>query len=86
MSRIRVVREIVISLRIGVANALNFCLCEAKGLATDGRSVREWDCVPAKAGVTGTNVEQQFAHNDKKCSAEMVRQWGSILLGNLSSF
>jgi len=65
------VREAVISLRIGIAKALDIGRAEAKRLATDGRCVGEWDRVLTMAGVTSTNV-QRFAHNDEceKYSAE----------------
>ena len=75
-------REAVISLRIGIAKALDIGRAEAKRLATDGRCVGEWDRVFTMAGVTSTNV-QRFAHNDEceKYSAERVRRWGFELPG-----
>ena len=87
MCRIRVVREVGISLRIGIANALDIRRSKAKRLATDGRCVGERDSVLPKTGVTGTNV-QLFAHYNerKKDSAEMVRRWGSNHLGKFEQF
>jgi len=59
------VREVGISLRIGIAKALNIGRTEAKRLKTDGRCVREWDRIFPEAGVTSTNVDH-FAHNEER--------------------
>jgi hypothetical protein len=81
------VREAVISLRIGIAKALDIGRAEAKRLATDGRCVGEWDRVLPMAGVTSTNV-QRFAHNDEceKYSAEGTTLGVQITWEKTSSF
>ena len=78
--RIGIVRERGISLRIRIANALNVCGSKAERLTTDGRCVREWDGVFSKAGLTGDDVGV-FVHDDEG-SAETVKRWGVIYLGN----
>ena len=87
MRRTGIVREVGVSLRVGIAKALDVRRGEAERLATDGRCVGEWDGVLPKTGVTGTNV-QLFAHNDDGRS--ILQRWydvgGSNYLGNLRSF
>jgi len=58
------VREIGISLRIRIANALNVSGGKAERLSTDGRCVREWDGILSKVRMTSRNVGV-FAHNDE---------------------
>jgi hypothetical protein len=87
MCRIGIVREVGVSLRVGIAKALDIRRCEAERLTTDGRCVGEWDGVLLQTGVTGTNV-QLFAHNEDARS--ILQRWydvgGSNYLGNLRSF
>jgi hypothetical protein len=59
--RTGIVREIGISLRIRIANALNVIGGKAERLATDGRCVREWNGVLSKVRM---NVGV-FGHNDE---------------------
>lgn len=63
--RTGIVREIGISLRIRIANALDVSGGKAERLATDGRCVREWN------GVLSNNIRMAsrnvgvFAHSDE---------------------
>jgi len=67
--RTGIVREIGISLRIRIADALNVIGGKAERLATDGRCVREWDGVLSEVRMTSRNVGV-FAHNDETRSGQ----------------
>lgn len=62
--RTGIVREIGISLRIRIANALNVSGGKAERLATDGRCVREWNGVLSNIRMASRNVGV-FAHSDE---------------------
>jgi hypothetical protein len=62
--RTGIVREIGISLRIRIANALNVSGGKAERLATDGRCVREWNGVLSNVRIGSRNVGV-FSHSDE---------------------
>jgi hypothetical protein len=67
--RTGIVREIGISLRIRIANALHVSGGEAERLATDGRCVREWNGVLSMVRMVSWNVGV-FAHDDEARSGQ----------------
>jgi hypothetical protein len=72
--RTGIVREIGISLRIRIANALNVSGGKAERLATDGRCVREWNGVLSKVRV-GRNVGV-FTHDDE--TRRGLQRWDDV--------
>jgi hypothetical protein len=68
--RTGIVREIGISLRIRIANALNIIGSKAERLATDGRCVREWNGVLSKVRMTSRNVGVLVHNDETRCGLQ----------------